>query len=181
MQLRKALLLGDITNKIKDRSRKKFLEECIERFPSYFWIAPSSGSGKYHPSDEHGDGGLFLHTRRVVKVCEHLSVMENLNERDRDILIIAAVLHDSFAKGRKGSYSHSSDKYHPLYPVEYFPYSGFGEKYLQEEEYDDIMEAVVSHMGRFSVTKSLVSKEKIPYLLQVADYLTSRKDIIVTL
>jgi hypothetical protein len=181
MNPRRLLLEGEL-KRLTDMRFRDYSLACIEEFPKYFWTAPASGTGKFHPEDENTEGGLVTHTRRVIRMCEHLSVLHSLNYIEKDVLLTAALLHDSYAKGLNShSKNTSTDPYHPLYVPQKFPYMGFSDKYIEEKEYDEIMLAVVSHSGRYSVTKSLNSDKKIPKILQVADYLASRRDITLTL
>lgn len=74
-----------------------------ERVPDYFWTAPASTSGKYHPKDETSKHGLWLHTKRVNSAYERLtrSLLEQqrMDEEDLDKGRIAVLLHDSFRLG----------------------------------------------------------------------------------
>lgn len=181
MNPRQLILEGEL-QRLTDLRFRDYALACMKDFPKYFWTAPASGTGKYHPEDENTEGGLVLHTRRVMRLCDHLSMLHALNYIERDILLVAALLHDSYAKGLNiNTKNTTTDPFHPLYVPQRFPFMGFSDKYIDEKEYDEIMLAVVSHSGRYSVTKSLNSDKKIPKILQVADYISSRKDVIVTI
>lgn len=179
---RKFKLQQLVTSKVKDEGIKKFTLACIDDFPNYFWSAPASGSGKYHPPDERIEGGLYLHTKRVVKVVEDLSRMHELSYYERDVLISAALLHDSFCKGLDDTPENMmTDAYHALYPTQMFPYKGFSSGFLPERVWDDIMACVVSHMGRWSIVKWMDVDKKLCNILKTADYIASRSHIIVNL
>lgn len=169
------------THRITDDSFRRFILGCIEDFNTYFWTAPASGSGMYHTDDEHYEGGLVLHTRRVIQICVDLSKLNNLLPLETDILICAAILHDSLSKGIKDTDRHSTDPFHPIYVPFEFSYVKYGAKFIEERFYDEIMLCVVSHSGRYSVTKALNVDKKLPRLLQTADFLASRKHIKINL
>lgn len=176
----KVQFTNSVVSKIKDTSIQNFLIACLDDFPNYFWIAPSSGSGKYHPADERGYGGLVLHTKRVVKLVEDLSVMYELSYYEQDVLITAAVLHDSWCKGLDPDTTHySTDLYHSLYPLQQFPYKCWGDRFIPERVWDDIMSCVVAHMGKWSITRWVDVDKKLPNVLKLADYIASRSHITV--
>jgi hypothetical protein len=80
-----------------------------------------------------------------------------------------------------------SDKYktsysqplHPLFVPIQFPFNGDADRFIEKPIYDEIMECVVSHSGKFSVHPLLQSKKKLPSIFQLMDYLASREDIII--
>lgn len=177
----KLLLEADL-ELFTDKGLRKFVENCIEDFPPYFWDAPASGTDKYHPEDENVPGGLVLHTRRVIRMVVLLADLHGLNWSERDILIAAAFLHDSWCKGRNGkAYSTHTDPYHPLYVQEKFPLTPYGDEHIPHAVYNAVMECVASHSGRFSVSSLLNSDKKLPRILQMADYIASRRGVTVDL
>lgn len=83
-----------------------------------FFKAPASSSGKYHAADECEEGGLILHTKRVVKCANFLAQdpdyykdMRRNNFMPYDGLIAAAILHDC-VKGGKPWGDHTANN-HP--------------------------------------------------------------------
>lgn len=181
MNYQKMLLETDL-NLFTDVGVRKFVQNCLDDFPSYFWTAPASGTGKYHPEDENVEGGLVLHTRRVIRVVLLLADMYDLNWSERDILVAAAFLHDSWSKGRNSKSNNiNTDPYHPLYVEEKFPLTPYGDQHIPQSVYTAIMECVASHSGKYSVSKLLNSDRKLPRILQLADYLASRRGITVDL
>lgn len=168
----KVLLKEEIKKAYDDRV-KSFLNECVEDFPDYFWIAPASLE-KYHYEDERKKGGLVLHVRRLCRLVESLADHHELNMWERDVLISSAVLHDSFARGIPPATKGYSDPFHPIYPTERFPFNGYADRFIDKKIYDEIMECVVSHMGRHSVPILLHSKKKLATIFQLADYVASR-------
>lgn len=166
--------------KIYDKKVQEFLRECVNDFPSYFWVVPAS-IDKYHYPDERIKGGLVLHVRRVCKVVDTLSDFHELNMWERDVLISAAIIHDSFARGIPPRTIGYSDTFHPLYPPERFPFNGYADRFIDKKIYDEIMECVVSHLGRHSVTPLMNSKKKLATIFQLADHMASRDYIKVNL
>ena len=73
------------------------LDDC---FAPYFWDAPASSSGKYHPASSLGAGGLVRHTKSVVAWFEELwnaLPLEESKDGDaaHDTGLLACILHDA--------------------------------------------------------------------------------------
>lgn len=98
--------------KILDRTLRSFALSCLDRAPDYFWTKPSSSSGKYHPPDEHGEGGLVLHTSRVVKLSEIL-LKSAVPPVMVDSVRFAAIFHDVGRFGFEANPAEHSLKDHP--------------------------------------------------------------------
>lgn len=162
--------------KVTDAKVQEFLRAAVELFPDYFWTVPAS-AGKYHHPDEREKGGLVLHVRRLCALVEIFVRMHALNFWEKDVLIAAAILHDSFARGVPPNHANTSVSHHPLYPRQQFPFNGFADRFISSTMYEEIMECVESHMGRWSVTPMLQSKRKLPMLFQTIDHIGSRENI----
>jgi len=76
-----------------------FLKCC----PDYFWEEPASATGKYHPPDESGKHGTWLHTKRVfatyANLSESFAEMQLITEEERNQGKAAALIHDTFNYG----------------------------------------------------------------------------------
>lgn len=164
--------------KVTSKNLQKFLREAVQDFPDYFWIAPASLE-KYHYPDERKKGGLVLHVRRLCKLSDSMVILEELNLWEKDILIAASLLHDSFARGIPPHTKGYSDPFHPIYPAERFPFNGYADRFIEKKVYDEIMDCVVSHSGRHSVHPIMHSKKKLAKVFQTMDYLASRDYIKV--
>lgn len=172
---------------IENEDLKKFAQELIKQIPPYFFEVPASSSGKYHPMYALGNGGLYRHTLAVVRFVNHffeINCFKNRwDSRGRDIMRIAAIMHDTFKSGTQEDYQHN--KYtkheHPLIAANKVrEYVGCG--LIPDEEIIQISEAIASHMGQFNTSprSSIVLPEplnKTQQMLHLADYLASRKDI----
>lgn len=173
----KNLLLQE-AEKIKTHEIKLWIIECIEDFPDYFWTAPASGTGLYHEEEENTSGGLVTHVRRLNKLIDDMTEFHSLNLVERDILLSASILHDSWCKGwNSNSTNKNTDMFHPLYVPQKFPFKGFADRYFSESVYDEIMLCVVSHSGKYSVTKALHVDKKLPKIFQMVDYIGSRSHV----
>ena len=153
-----------------------------------FFTAPSSSSGKYHPEDEINEGGLVLHTLRVVKMADELAglpwnweVLQIENYSGYDVLIASAILHDCCKSG-KGNWGKHTVAEHPLLAAE-LVLEVCGKNRITR----GIANTIASHMGcshkdrdwnkaGLPVPKTLCQK-----LLHEADYLASRKAFSITI
>ena len=87
-------------NYIKDDSKKKDLEYLINLLPDYFFIVPASSTGKYHPRYAGTKNGLVKHTKAAVRIAYDLfETVNNFSDNDKDLIIMALVLHDGLKKG----------------------------------------------------------------------------------
>jgi hypothetical protein len=167
------VFIEEEVKKLYDVKLQNFLREAIKDFPDYFWTAPASLE-KYHYPDERLKGGLVLHVRRLCKLVDVMALSLELNMWERDVLISSCILHDSFARGIPPYTKGYSDPFHPIYPAERFPYNGYADRFIDKKIYDEIMDCVVSHLGRYSVHPIMYSKKKLATVFQWMDYVASR-------
>ena len=60
--------------------------------PEYFWTTPSSITGKYHPTDSLGEGGLVRHTIKVIQMGLKMSSADTTQKADE--VMVACAFHD---------------------------------------------------------------------------------------
>lgn len=181
MNTNKILLTSDIKNSVHDLGLQGFLLDSLEKFPDYFWTSSASRSGKYHHPSERANGGLVLHTRRLIKLAKDFVTMYQLNVWEQDILVAACVLHDSFCRGVPPDVSSVTVVDHPLYPPREFPFVGYANKWISEKVYDELMLCVTSHSGRWSPYKTMDIDKKLPNIFKIIDYVGSRDYIEISL
>lgn len=106
-------------SRIEDPKVRALVSRALREAPDYFWSAPSSSSGKHHPVDEHGAGGLVLHTVRVFNVAESmipsLVGCTILGAGHPDIIKAGAILHDIYRYGLLDIAELATNKAHPEY------------------------------------------------------------------
>ena len=169
-------------NYVKDSSRKGDLKTLIELLPEYFFEVPASSTGKYHPAFSLGDGGLVRHTKVAVRMAVELlnnnSVGMKFNEKDRDLIIMALILHDGVKSGMEKSKYTKAD--HPLLVSKLI----MENKDKLSMDIDDIRKMcsmIESHMGEWN-TDPYTKEEILPIprtaeqrFVHMCDYLASRK------
>lgn len=172
--------IGDI----KDSNLKVFATELIASAPDYFFIVPASSSGKYHPPFDLGEGGLVRHTRCVAFIAKSVAESYCYNDRDTDMLIVAALAHDIQKQG-SGDSKHTVWE-HPELAMKYVWDIYESNKFdIPKGDIEKIANAVHSHMGKWGNNPSFLKgnkplpmpKTEFEMALQVSDYIASRKEI----
>lgn len=83
---------------VVNKDIKKFYAKALKYAPKEFWTAPSSSSGKYHPSEDNGVGGLVRHTLKTILIAHTLAYTEYYLSHEKkfykDICVVAAGCHD---------------------------------------------------------------------------------------
>lgn len=165
---------------------REFAERFLDTIPQYFYEVGASSTGKYHPKYALGNLGLARHTLALCKIMNHLfsidCIKEKFNSRERDLMRVAGMAHDTRKSGTQEEYENSKwTKFnHPLLAAEVIR----GLDGLPNEEIEIMATAVESHMGQWNKdSRSSVTlptpKNKYQVLVHVCDYLASRKDIEV--
>jgi hypothetical protein len=151
---------------IPEGSEQDLTVELLLNAPPWFWSAPSSSSGKYHPEDEHGDGGLALHSLRVYRIARSFCEAEPKKFGDLIAPILSAcLLHDYCRYGTGRTRSDYSVTEHP----------DLAANLIREKGFPDISRLVQSHMGQWGRVKPKTEAE---WLVHMSDYLASRLDTI---
>lgn len=163
---------------------RNFTTEILRMSPGYFFSAPSSSSGKYHPAYENTKGGLVLHTKAVVYMVTQLCELDmfKFSEKEKNLLIAAALLHDSRKNGENPHCEYTVFN-HPILAAEFIrKYSDCG--IISKEDIDYIADAIASHMGQWNTHGKSSKYEPLPLpetkaqrFLHLCDYMASRKDI----
>ena len=185
MRNEKANIFNTLLDTFENEDIKNFAKECIDTIPDYFWNVGASSTGKYHPQYALGDLGLARHTCALVRFLNHIlnidCYKDDFTSRERDLLRVAGIMHDSRKSGDDDDYARSKfTKFdHPIMAAnEVRTTIGF----IPEEEVELVAATIESHMGQWNTDKR--SKVVLPLpetkhqkLLHLADYLASRKDI----
>lgn len=174
--------LTDLVAKINHPAFRKLTERALENAPAAFWTAPASTSGKYHPADSLGRGGLVRHTRKVFRLTVDLLNMLGIEPDNtrHSIALSAALLHDTWKVTKETEHSNFE---HPVL-------AALAVDRLLKEFAADIThlegsllcQAIRSHMGRWTTSKhssyTLPAPEsQLDHIVHTADYLASRKHI----
>ena len=180
----KLSIVQPVLNTFENDDIKDFAIVLLDNLPEYIWSVPASSTGKYHPQYSLGLGGLMRHQVAVVRFLNFFLELEQygggMTSRERDLMRVAALIHDGMKSGTQDDYNKS--KYtkfnHPILMADVIR-STDG---LEASERDFIAHCIESHMGQWSSDKKTgieLPKPKDEYqkLVHLADYLASRKTL----
>lgn len=170
-------------NYIQDERVKKSALVLVGLLPTYFFEIPASSTGKYHPEYSLGFGGLLRHTKAAFKIANDLvrNLDFELSEIEKDLSLLAIMLHDGFKSG------YIQEKYtradHPHLAAD-FVINNKALLFLSDEEIIKVADAIRSHSGRW--TTDYQGNEILPKpetnmskFVHLCDYLASRKYLAV--
>lgn len=166
---------------IVDKKIKAFAEHVLTQAPAYFWTAPSSSTGKYHPPQSNGEGGLVRHTKAVVYIAEKLCDVYRVTGMRRDCVVAACILHDVLKYGReKQTHTTKNHDYQGALFVH-----GLGVKFnVENEALSYITCCIAWHMGRWTdmtgrkVTKAFPDGYLVEELIvHLADVMAAQKNV----
>lgn len=180
----------EVLDTFENDDLKEFCDQCLDTIPDYFWKVGASSTGKYHPEYALGDHGLARHTLALCRFLNHLftidCVKNQYTSRERDLLRIAGLMHDTRKSGSQEDYEKS--KYtkfnHPFLASNEVArvWNDYDGKKMSIEEAKLIRNVIESHMGQWNTDKKSsvelpTPEDKYQIILHVCDYLASRKDI----
>ena len=158
---------------------RKFVKECLNKAPDYFWKIPSSSTGKYHPEDDNIEGGLIRHTKKAVKIAEDLCRCFDVISAERDYVIAAMILHDTCKNGFPEGGPYTVDGHGNLFVGIVNLLMKKDEK-LNSEMVKTISKLISLHMGRFD-TPYIIGGDILSKIVHVADYISSRRYLTINL
>ena len=171
-------------NYIKDNKKREDLKYLVSNLPDYFFEIPASSTGKYHPRFASTENGLVKHTKVAVRIAKELldnPGLNNFKDNEKDIIIMALVLHDGFKSGVVKEKDTRFD--HPLLAADFIRKQKDNIS-LNEEELDLITRVISSHMGIWNKDYNgnevlPIPKDKYERFVHMCDYLSSKKFINV--
>lgn len=132
--------------KIVSPDIKDFTYQAFAEVDPKFWIAAASSTGKYHPAEDNGEGGLVRHVVKAVAVVEQFARRDGFSPRELDIALSAILLHDTCKNGVIWE-SKFTDYTHGIIAAKWL------EKFVLNDDRgakSEIINAVRYHMGQWS-------------------------------
>ena len=86
--------LCDEVNTISDSNLQSFVKDAMRQIPDKFWEIAASSTGKHHPEQSNGEGGLVRHVLAGLYFVRELCITYDAIEGERDCCIAAMILHD---------------------------------------------------------------------------------------
>ncbi len=167
-------------NYIKNERIKNSLITMINKLPDYFYEVPASSTGKYHPEYATGNGGLLRHTKAATRIAKELldnPSLNNFTSDEKDLIIMAIILHDGLKSGLKKSEYTLFE--HPILMSDYIKESE-NDLELTHDEVLFVSDAVLTHMGPWITNykgEEVLTPPKTKYqrFVHMCDYLASKK------
>ena len=165
---------------IKDNKKREDVKYLVNKLPDYFFEIPASSTGKYHPSFASSENGLVKHTKVAVRIAKELldnPGLNNFKDNEKDIIIMAIILHDGCKSGIvKENYTRFD---HPLI-VSQFIKENRSSLSLNDEEMELLIRVISSHMGIWNKDYNgneilPIPKDKYQRFVHMCDYLFSKK------
>ena len=156
----------------------------VGHLPDYFFEVDASSTGKYHPKYAAGIGGLSRHVKSACKFAYELLanpiIGKPYSTRDKDLIIIALLLHDGLKYGKKKTDSYTKFD-HPILASDYVKENKDKLK-MTDEDIEKVSNAIASHMGPWntsSYSEVVLPIPKMPMekFVHMCDYLASRRFI----
>lgn len=162
-------------NMIVDAGIRQFTEYVLRQAPAYFWTVASSSTGKYHPPQSNGEGGLIRHTRAVVYFANKLCDVYSITGQEKDCVLSACLLHDIVKYGEtKGQHTTKNHDYvGGLFTLRHGRVFG-----LEEETLKAIAGCIAWHMGRWTDMNGRKVKKEFPGDYTKGELITHLADVI---
>lgn len=162
---------------IKANDKQDDIKYLINLIPDYFFTIPASSTGKYHPKFASTVNGLLKHTKVAVRIAYDLfETVNNFTDNDKDLIIMALIMHDSVKKGMV------EEKYtrfdHPLLASRLIMENAKNLK-SNIDDVRKICTMIESHMGKWNTNKYSkvvlpLPKDELCRFVHRCDYLASR-------
>ena len=172
-------------NYIKNEDIRESASYMIEKLPDYFFTIPAASTGKYHPEYAQGEGGLLRHTKAAVRIAHELlenpAICDKYTDREKDLMIMALILHDGLKLGKEKSKYTKFD--HPLLMAEYIKEEQDNLS-IPKKEIQFLADTISTHMGNWTTDydgNEVLDKPKTKCqnFVHMCDYLASRKCLLV--
>ena len=166
---------------IKDQKYRENAEVLINLLPDYFFEVAASSTGKYHPSFSLGEGGLLRHTKAAVRIAHEMfndeSITSSFSPKEKDMMIIALMLHDGLKHGREKSEYTKFE--HPILICDYIK-ENKDKTTFSDNEISALCNMIESHMGPWNTNSYSdvvlpVPSNKYQRFVHMCDFLSSRK------
>lgn len=163
---------------------KDYCYDMVEHIPDYFFVMPSSTSGKYHNVTQCQEYGQIYHTYMFASILNHLLRLEHNQEKYdtpelRDSMRCIPIFHDAIKCGWNGSTYTVQN--HPLLAKEWV-LSTIVEHDIPKENKQIIANACEAHSGQWNTDRKgneIMSKPRndLEFLIHECDILSSRADL----
>lgn len=183
-------MFDPILSKISSKSIRLYAETCLQTIPEYVFTASASDDSDKRSASDLTEGGLLRHLINTANMIIHLTELDyakiKFSQHEIDMMIVAALLHDSFKYGWQKDYeADGSEKFeHPRLAANVMRcIRGI----IPDNDIKFITNSIESHMGNNNIDPNNINCTPLPtpdteckYMIQLADFLATRKDITFT-
>lgn len=171
---------------IKDEKLQDSLLKIIESLPEYWFHVAASSTGKYHPKYSLGEGGLLRHSKSAMRIgyelLENPCIGEKYTDREKDLMLIALLVHDGLKLGEKEERYTRFD--HPILMANYIIKNQL-QYNLEEDDAIFIADVIKTHMGPWTKDyngNEILERPKTKYqnFVHMCDFLASKKFLQVS-
>lgn len=189
----KELIYSEVL-RIESEDIRTFVVVALSQVDPKFWVSPASSTGKYHPAEDNGEGGLVRHVYKgSAGIIDQYGRRSGFGQREVDMARAAFLLHDTCKNGV--TWGEVTDYSHGLIASQWL------EQFTLEDEgaKREILNAVRYHMSQWSyavnpfenrfylkeellanlaeISRALADPSRIELAVQEADYWSSRKEM----
>ena len=184
--MNKEELFLDELEYIKDEKLQDSLLKIIESLPEYWFHVAASSTGKYHPKYSLGEGGLLRHSKSAMRIgyelLENPCIGEKYTDREKDLMLIALLVHDGLKLGEKEERYTRFD--HPILMANYIIKNQL-QYNLEEDDAIFIADVIKTHMGPWTKDyngNEILERPKTKYqnFVHMCDFLASKKFLQVS-
>ena len=169
---------------IQSADLKVFLRIAVENMFDYVFTKPASSSGKYHPMSDLGEGGLIRHIKGVFYLgYDMLNLEQNAHlftQREKDMILIAIILHDSWKCGNGTENRVHTVVEHPMLAAAWVEEDEIFDNVISFEDRIFIGACIASHSGQWNTNRK--GEEILPKpindcqkFVHLCDYIASRR------
>lgn len=183
MMTREDLIAEELT--LLDTPRvQKGLVEIVNLLPAYFFIVPTSASGKYHPKYAGGKGGLLRHCKAAMRIgydmFDNKVLSPDVDTLHKDLILASIFVHDGLKLGNPQENSTRWD--HPVLMQKFLLENEDKIPSLTHDELVFMGDIISTHMGpwtvdRFGKEVLQAPKTEIQKFVHLCDYISSRKAV----
>ncbi len=140
-------MFGEVA-KIVSKDVFDFTTTAFYHAPGQFWDSPCSSSGKFHPPEDNGSGGLVRHLVKASYVADQFARKFQFSDYEKDLAKSATLLHDICKDGNP--WSGSTDYRHGLIGSNFLSNFPLADKTAKQI----ILDSVRYHMSPWNTTFS---------------------------
>lgn len=176
-------LLIQYAQQLKDIQLNTFVITALAKAPKEFWTIAASSTGKHHPEQSNGKGGLVRHILSTLYFARELFIAFGTGQADQDVVNAALILHDI---------GKAMNEPHDIVATTHLRWLQKDMGYMDNVIITAALDGVRWHMGRWSTGSTDCAPDErggrafpkdfsyVAQLVHLSDYAASRKRVNLT-